>query len=295
MRTKVIAAAAGLAALACIAAPISLAIRYPDKSIAESAGYVVQRAGSLIEGQFTASPHVAAEGLEAELANVRRVALEIKPGLEALPPLDLALALRDMVYRMVPLPRDIPGKQPATNFIDLPKTVSLALLDDKVGHSCGGLTIVYLTLLKAFGIDARYVGLFHEVVDAADPVISHATVDVLIDGRWVALDPTFNFSIRAGGERIGWEEARALVLDGEPITFDTDGYALLPRRSVGEYRYPLTDSMVYMAFGPSPRSDLRLLPASWNGLITYANGKRFDQRASLAQGPIYVKLAQPTH
>src|SRR3546814_10607690 len=109
------------------------------------------------------------------------------------------------------------------------------------------------------------------------PVISHASVEAFIEGRWIALDPTFNVSIWSGGERIGWEDARSLVLAGEPITFESDGRPLLPGRSVYDYPDPLTETMRYMIFAPTPRDALRTLPADWDGRIGYANGKRFDQ------------------
>lgn len=290
---KTFIAAALTAALTCAAVTAGLALRYPDMPTAEASTHAAGRALALVEERLFPDSFDTAV-LEVELAEVRSIALAVDPDLDAMEPLALALALRNMLYRMVPLPRDIPEKQPPTDFMDLSQTVQLALFDEKVGHSCGGLTILYITMLKAFGIEARYVGLFHEVVDAADPVISHATVDVFIDGRWIALDPTFNFSIRSGGERIGWEEARALTLAGEPITFETDGYALLPHRSITEYPHPLTDSIEFMIFAPTPREPMLILPESWNGRIDYANGKAFDMRASLTGG-IYVKLAQPTH
>src|SRR3546814_4787010 len=92
------------------------------------------------------------------------------------------------------------------------------MTDKDFGGSCGTLTIVYLALLKSFDIEARYVGMFKEAVNAPDPVISHASVEAFIEGRWIALDPTFNVSIWSGGERIGWEDARSLVLRSEEHT-----------------------------------------------------------------------------
>jgi len=293
MRIRVFAWGAGLAALACAAASVGLAVRYPDMSTAESAGYVARRVTTLLEERFLANtPYDAHEPVETELANVRQIALSIEPGLAALAPLPAALALRDMVYRKVPAQVQPEG----LDYSILDRAVFLDLTDADYGAICGGMTLTYLTLLKAFGIEARYVGLFKDAVDASDPVVSHASVEAFIDGRWVALDPFFGFSVHFDGRRIGWEEARTHVLNGEDITFESDGFPLLPGRSVQEHPYPIAQIMRFMIFAPTTqrgqRTALQTLPPDWDGLIRYANGKQFDQGGSLTQGLVYVKLAR---
>src|SRR3546814_10189605 len=95
-------------------------------------------------------------------------------------PLVLALALRYMVFRRVPVQSSPTG----FDYANLDRTVSLMMTDKDFGGSCGTLTIVYLALLKSFDIEARYVGMFKEAVNAPDPVISHASVEAFIEGRW---------------------------------------------------------------------------------------------------------------
>ncbi|WP_193366973.1 transglutaminase domain-containing protein [Pelagibius marinus] len=289
MRKKTIIAAAGFAVSICAAATVGLTIRYPEMSTAQSAVYVAQRIGTLVEARLLMStPYDAVRPLETELANVRRIALDIEPQLDSMEPLSAALALRDMVYRKVPVQAPPAG----FDYSNLDRSVFLELTDENFGDICGGLSIVYLTLLKSFGIEARYVGMFKEVVNAADPVTSHASVEAFIGGQWIALDPTFNFSIWAEDERIGWEEAQIRVLAGKSLTFASDGYAILPGRSVYDYSDPLPETMKFMIFAPTPRTELRTLPVEWGGRIAYANGKQFDQGNSLTRNSVYVKLAQ---
>src|SRR3546814_10256477 len=149
MRARAIALAGGLMVIACAAVPAGLALRYPDLPMVEAAGYVVQRVGTLAnEHLFTATPYDAGQSLEAELANVRQIALGIDPNLETMEPLDLALALRDMVYRRVPVQSSPTG----FDYANLDRTVSVMMTDKDFGGSCGTLTIVSLALLKSFDI-----------------------------------------------------------------------------------------------------------------------------------------------
>lgn len=289
MKTKALAAAAILAAGLPAAGSVWLADRYPAMSLPDSFAYVVNRVGTLAkESLLVSTPYDAREPLAVELANVRQIALAMEPNLSGMEPLPRALALRDLVYRKVPV-------KPAPTGFDynnLDKAVFLELSNDEYGDICGGLSIVYLTLLKAFDIEARYVGMFKEVTEATDPVVSHASVDVLLDGEWIALDPTFNFSIWAEGQRIGWEAARERALANDPITFASDGYAILPGRNVYDYSDPLPDSMDFMILAPVGESALTTLPEQWDGSIRYASGNTFDQRQSLYSSPVYVRLAE---
>jgi hypothetical protein len=280
--------------LSCAVILLALTYRYPNMTLDQSSTYVLQRMRSMIfEFVRTRTPYDNQESLEVELENIRRIILHMNPDLVSKKKMDIAIAIRNMVYSNVPL------KPPPAlfSYVDLDRAVYLELLDSNYGDICGGLTIIYMAALKAFGIRSRYVGLFKEVVNVPDPVVSHATVEVQIDGKWVAEDPTFNFSIFSGGRRIGWEEARDLVLSGHPITFQSDGYPLLPGRSVYEYPDPLTEALQFMIFSPiggegESLADVKTVPDVWDGKILYSDGRVFDQREILMEDPLYVKLGR---
>lgn len=287
MKARLLYSAGALVALLGISVPFGLNARYPQLSTLEATSYVVQRVGTLARELLIVTPYDAQEPAAVELANVRQIALSLNPDLEALEPLSVALAIRDMIYRRVPI------ELPPTGFdySNLDRAVFLELTDPRFGDICGGLSIIYVALLQAFDIEARYVGMFTEAVNAPDPVISHASVEAFIDGRWIALDPTFNFSVHFAGRRIGWQEARALTLAGQTVAFESDGYEIRPGGSVYDYPDPLTEALEFMIFAPTARTALQKLPADWDGVIRYANGHEANQHTLLTQAPVYLKLA----
>lgn len=281
---KRIAAAVVTIGLILAGGILAMSARYPQFTTAEAAAHVAARVLTLASHRLSLGPYTADEPAEVELANVREMILAERPDLAKADDMTMALTLRDMVYKRVPLKPTAPGFL----FSDLDRTVYLSLFDDEYGHACGGLTITYMAALKAFGIKARYVGLFQVVDDAPRPVNSHASVEAFIDGRWIAMDPTFNVSIKQNGRHVGWTEAKA---DLTSVSFDSDGYSLLPRRTINEYPVPVSELIRFMIFGPSLNTEIVTLP-QWNGVITYADGAPFDQRHSLVAGAVYAKLAQ---
>lgn len=97
------------------------------------------------------------------------------------------------------------------------------------GLICGGLAQVFHDALIANGIPARRVLLQRNVFDIHD---SHATVEVLVGGRWRVYDPTFHVSVKVDGSRIGaiGMRKRLLIGKGEGVEVEFLGDVKYPAR-----------------------------------------------------------------
>lgn len=269
-----------------------LNIRYPHLGTVSAITYVVKRTVFLVDQIFQAdTPYDDPETVNIELENIKKMILSRVPKIENASDMVKATTIRDLVYSEVPLQSPPPG----FDYSDLDQSVFLHLFNDDFGDICGGLSITYMTILKAFDIPSRYVGMFRRATDAPNPVTSHASVDVYIDGHWVAMDPTFNFSIELDGRRLSWEEYRHVLKQDVSVSLSNDGYALLPDRIAQNYPVPLEQFTNYMIFGLSsiPEATVTTVPNSWDGIVRYADGTQFNQKKLLlGHGSIYMKLAK---
>lgn len=289
MKKLVAFAAASLLLVAALFAMLS--IRYPNLSTTQAAAYVVHRSSALITQRFfIKTPYDAHSPLNVELRNIRQMIIVQAPQLKGFDKMRKAVYLRNMVYHRVPLKSPPPG----FDYANLDRSVYLELFDKNYGDSCGGLAIIYMTMLKAFGIPSRYVAMFSQVRNAPNPVNSHASVDILVNGRWIAEDPTFNFSLQSEGHLLSWQEYRRDKDLGKAISISSNGLPLIQGRAVQNYPVPLPTLARYMILGPTSvsKSALPIFPRSWNGVIKYANGTTFNEKWSLTHDPVYAKLAQ---
>jgi transglutaminase-like putative cysteine protease len=236
-----------------------------------------------------------------ELQDIRAMAILLEPRLkDETDDLRTAILLRNMLYSNIPF-YDDPGVRTAPfEWLRLADTFRKSLFDPGYGHKCGGRTIIYLITLRAFGITARLADMYSDVTDLPDIANSHASVEVLIDGEWIAQDATFNISLKnAAGKYIGWVEAAHDLADGKTVTHDTDGFPTFPRRTFEAYseesgitlniitRYMLTSPYLLDGETQPPTKT-----AEWDGVLHYRNGLRFDALQS-ASSSIYALLATP--
>jgi hypothetical protein len=68
------------------------------------------------------------------------------------------------------------------------------------GVLCGGMAHLYHGYLDQAGIPNRIV---HFATDLTLPTVTHVTVEVALDGRWVLLDPTFHLRFWHDGRPLG--------------------------------------------------------------------------------------------
>jgi hypothetical protein len=215
-----------------------------------------------------------------DLAGVRVLAYDLEPRLmDSTDELQTAILLRNLIHQRVPLKSTAPD----ANFTHYRRTFYRSLLDDKYGHICGGLAYNYLLALRAFGIRARYVGIYSQATDAPKPVDSHASVEVFIDERWFVQDPTFNCTlVNEAGVALGWAEVARTIRKGAAIRADTNGYAVAESRTLGNYYISLPALCRYVVFGlTTAGQDNYRWPASWDGLVKYADGSTYNAAYSV--------------
>lgn len=133
--------------------------------------------------------------------------------------LENALIMTDFVFKRTKLqnsPLDFYEYGPAGNLE--------RILSGEIGHICQGLAITLSDVLTAYGYAARTVGLFSDGPD------NHVVTEVIIDGRWVLLDPSFNaYFVGDDGHALGVSEMPA----GSLRYVDK-----VPGRTVEEYYFP---------------------------------------------------------
>jgi hypothetical protein len=151
------------------------------------------------------------------------------------------------------------------------------------GLSCGSMTLIFAAAVRAAGYKARRVQLVRSVLNDID---THITVEVLLNGRWVIFDPTFNTSYEKGGVLIGAQEVRQSLIDGRQ--------ELIKPLFYGEVVYPARLSAYYLNWLPLFNNLFILFPEhgwhlppfrywwgpQWNYLETTANGLWYFQQAN---------------
>jgi hypothetical protein len=160
---------------------------------------------------------------------MRQVALQVDPLLATAPnPLILAARLRDHVYRRVV----VGANRPQWGALDAYERYLRAVVTREEPLICGGMSIVYADLCAAFGLEARYVGLY-----AADGFNTHASVEVRIGGRWFVMDPTFNVSFTTpAGLLLSFAEMQ----QGVPYRVSRNGLDARPQLVLERYPVPLS-------------------------------------------------------
>ena len=226
-------------------------------------------------------------GVSQHLAEIRTVAKLVTPALKTeKSALAVALLLRNQVHRAAPLTDD--GVVGAGNeeLDDWSRFYTASILERTRGNRCNGKAILYLLALRAFGIEARMVALYGS--DKADKEVpSHAVVDVRVDGRWIALDPTYDVSFRdQQGHYLGWEAVIGRLREGKVVVLDHDGMPTLSRP--GQLAYE--DHADFALLGPWQGGAARSLNPAWDGKIRYADGTVFDAWASIKSDP-YMSIA----
>lgn len=240
----------------CVALLIGFAgkaILYPDMPLDRFAYLGAARISWLVREQTgLLTPYDARDDRRTELANIRAMFPDVS-GTD----LERALAIRDAVHTRTRI-----GNSPAGyDRRNLDQFVYLAVEDPDSGFLCQGISDVYVLVMEAFGIQTRRVDLYAKSKNAPTPVKSHATVEVKIDGRWIAVDPTYAFSIFHDGQRIDWTEAREIMLSGGKVDFRHDGV---------KPKIPRIELSRVVRFLVKPD---KVLPADWDGVIRYANGQ----------------------
>lgn len=170
---------------------------------------------------------------------LRQLALQLDPMLAAAPtPWDLAVRLRNHVFQNTLRERNSAAfwsKNVLQKYVD-------ALVSQQEAVICDGSSVLYRDLLTAFGFKTRFIGL-----KAANNVDTHMLNEVQFDGRWIALDATFNAAFRdaKSGRLLSVSEMQARPKD---FVVDGGGFATKRGRSLAEYYIPLTQLLAKVSY-----------------------------------------------
>lgn len=156
---------------------------------------------------------------QAELAEIKFDMTVRNPNLWRLEGRKLVTAIQQLAHEKIRV-----GSSPGDLEGSLFETYQSAVVSGTTSYSCQGLNLIFRAMLTAFGIPNRTVQFYAEKEQhPGQIVVSHSTADVLIEGKWEAIDATFNFHLEdAGGRRLNWEEAYGLRKQGKPFSVVSD-------------------------------------------------------------------------
>lgn len=185
---------------------------------------------------------------------------------------DLALAVADAAGDRVTI-RDTSrgiGLEGATNdFKPYQSLMEYTLEPDRFGGICGDLQYFAAHAFAAYGFQTRYVSMFQNYDYREGATNSHASNEVFVDGKWVAIDLTFGFYFE---DRLSWSEARDKMLAGETVNrIDIDG----GRQSIDTYYVPLEQLVPYMIIEGCPEDGESCIlspDGEWDGVIDLTEG-----------------------
>lgn len=135
--------------------------------------------------------------IETQNKMIRELVEITEPSIVGKSGLDLALSLATFVHHK----NELISENPRFIVVSRFENLFLLLNDPTYGHICGGLAITSMDLLRAYGFQVRLVQMLAVAVDG------HVAIEVLIDNRWIAIDPSFNAVFKNDqGELIGYKE-----------------------------------------------------------------------------------------
>ncbi|OAD22481.1 hypothetical protein THIOM_001712 [Candidatus Thiomargarita nelsonii] len=79
------------------------------------------------------------------------------------------------------------------------------------GLACSGMAEIFASILAAKKFTVRRVGLLRTL---GDRYSAHAIIEILVNGRWVIFDPTFNVTFERDGHLVGAQDIHRALLDG---------------------------------------------------------------------------------
>lgn len=173
---------------------------------------------------------------------------------------------------------------PETDFEDVRSLVYQSLIERSSTHVCGGIALIYLILAKAFGLKARFVGMFRDVQSVDGSNESHCACEVWLAGQWRAIEPTYDIEYRsARGQPISWRAVREKLLKGGEV-LAAPGRAARSRATRFNHhqqRLELLTRHLYLG-GCVQVAASRFI--GWDGQIRYADGQVYDYRTQVKAG-----------
>lgn len=216
------------------------------------------------------------ESTEIELANVRALFLERNPELVlALATGDnmtIATALRDTVHHSVVRV----NSDPTYAWGDLDHFVWQSFYHPGWGHICDGLAMTLSIALKAFDVPHRAVSMFDQWQNY-DQGNNHVSVEVIIGGRWIAMDPTFSAVWQnAEGWNLSWYEIRQDCRAGTPPTAVYSYRGHRPGDGAEDYYETVCNLSEFLGFSQGQGGGFSTYPPEWDGVVHASTGATDD-------------------
>lgn len=133
-------------------------------------------------------------------------------------------------------------------------------------HSCGGMSFTWQTAMFALGIKTRYIGL----ADGLYAVRSHAEAELWLNGKWLAVDTTYNnMYVNAQGDFVSFLEMREMRDRGEPYFVEMNGQTPVDiwdpiNSDVGMNTY--LNLLAQFPAYDEPQVE-KYFPSTWNGWV----------------------------
>jgi len=163
-----------------------------------------------------------------------------------------ALEISKVIMNAVPV-RDLAngtGLQSPTNpYLPFDSWREYTEDSDTYGGICGDIQTLALQVFSAFGVETRMVTMFENVDYRAGPTNNHASTDVWLHDRWVAMDLTFGYYFQG---LLSWPMVREKLLAGEDAPLITIGTGRLDPET---YYVPLKRLVRFMCVVGRPEQD----------------------------------------
>lgn len=252
------------------------------------AAFQAQRAGTVAKPAVTITVRQEAP-TQRGLRHLSVVLESDYPALVGATPYQTALLLREAIYKNVPT--GAPPKDADYPYqYGKPLRSYLQAFYQGYGTLCGGYSQLYVFALEARGIDARRVGMWAEIDETKLPSESavldgHVSVEVKLDGRWIAMDPTFNVVFKdETGKLLSWTQVRDRYQSGLTVIPDSEGNTVSPQRSIATYYIGLDKLTKYMTVGLGEPGETPV-NFGWDGVLHYRDGHTTDYTQSFTGNP----------
>jgi len=158
----------------------------------------------MVSAEEFASVRTRIFGIDDQLEKVRKELLPLASNSDN--DFQNALAVKEWIVKQITATTGDLDRSKRT-----PYDILLAMREGKTGASCGYRALLYLGALKSIGIESRMTSLY-AYKSAWDERATHATVEILIDGEWVVVDPYFNVYFLVSGKPASAVKLHQLLL-----------------------------------------------------------------------------------
>lgn len=166
------------------------------------------------------------------------------------------------------------GSSPDNLEGDLFELYNNAVVRHSTSYSCQGVNLIFRAMLTAFGIESRAVQFYANKEQEPDAIVtSHSTADVFADGRWEAMDATFNFHLEGlDGTRLDWLTAYQIKAAGKKlrVVSDDPSETANPLKKAGVL---LSRDMKFVAI---IGTEIVVEPRDWDGIFRIKGRLHWD-------------------